>query len=424
MYIEISNKGEIDTNGLHLMGVSDKRGQEKIGFFGSGNKYSMALLLRENIPFKIFSGTSEIKIETEPVMFRGQLFEQIVVDGQKTSLTTSMGPDWETWFAIREIYCNAVDEGEEILRVTKEIKPQKGRTYVYIELTPELGEFFKNIKSYILTNHKPIDSVDTHYGKIELIDKMNNCFVCYRKNIRIYPENERDCLYWYNFSNIEINESRTYKYEYQIKEQIASFFTVTNNREVILNLLNNWRGKFEGSLYWRSVYDSFSEEWHKILKGKRIYPEGVAMQSGDFEGKLNSFIVPDDLAEKIGEEIGGCEVVGYSQNHNYEIVKPDNETKEKVERAIEELREIGYLITSPIEYAVPYIDDVVAWYDKKIDTIFLTVKYLTTIDKIKNTLLEEHFHSKGFVDGNRSFTTFLIDEIIRFGKKQRTKREL
>jgi len=100
------------------MGISSKRGdEEKIGFFGSGNKYSIALLLREKIPFKIFSGEKEVKFTTDTVMFRGQTYEQIRINGEPTSLTTSMGPDWEPWFAIREMYCNAVDEGGEKLVV-------------------------------------------------------------------------------------------------------------------------------------------------------------------------------------------------------------------------------------------------------------------------------------------------------------------
>jgi len=420
VYIKISNRGEIDINGLHLMGVTDKRGKEKIGFFGSGNKYAIALLIREKIPFKIFSGVKEIKIGTRPVMFRGQLFEQIIVGGQKTSLTAQMGIDWETWFTIREFYCNALDEGDAKIEIVKNIKPSAGKTIVYIGLTEKLSKFFKNINNYILVNYKPLTKSKTFYGSAELLPRYNEGeFVCYRKGIRIYPKNKQSCLYWYNFSDISINESRVYKYEYQIKEQIASFLTVTDSREVILNFLRNWEGKFEEGLNWGPsyVHDNFSNTWHELLKGKRIYPKSIAIQSGDFEGKYNSFIVPDGLAEKIHSEIRGCDVVGKGKGKECEIVEPSEEIKDKVKTALEELQAIDYSITSKIQYVVPAVDDVVGWYEKEGDTIFLATKYLTTITEIKNTLLEEYFHSKGLADGNRSFVTFLINEIIRLGSK-------
>ena len=67
-YLLIQNKGEIDINALILMGGSTKRNNSSmIGHFGSGNKYSIALLLKNKIGFKIYSGENEIIITTETV---------------------------------------------------------------------------------------------------------------------------------------------------------------------------------------------------------------------------------------------------------------------------------------------------------------------------------------------------------------------
>lgn len=415
-WIKIQNDGEIDINGLHLMGISTKREEDKIGFFGSGNKYAIALLLREKIPFKIFSGKKKIEVTSQPVMFRGQLFDQILINGEKTSLTTAMGPDWETWFAVREIYCNAQDEGGAKIEVCQKITPSKDKTTVFIALTKKLSAFFHDINRYILVSQSPKMTVNTEYGKVD-IHNGGDEFICYRKGIRIYPENSRKCLYNYNFSNIDINESRVYKYEHQIKEQIASALTNCDDREIILNYLRNWKGNFEEYLHWEKegnyVTDSFSQEWHKVLDRKRVYPESIATISGDFEGKANSFIVPDNLATKIHDEIKTCEVVGKKSEKSFEVAEPTDDQKNKIDQSLKELKNIGYNITSKIVVAKPYMDDVVAWYEKDNDTIYLSQKFLTTIPYIKNTILEEHFHSLGHVDGNREFVTFLIDEIIR-----------
>lgn len=421
-WIKIQNQGEIDVNGIHLIGASNKRGDDsKIGFFGSGNKYAIALLLREKIPFKIFSGNKKVSITTEPVMFRGELYEQIVVDGEKTSLTTTMGPDWETWFAVREIYCNALDEGEAKIGVEKDVKSKAGETHVYIELTESLSQFFQNINDYIITSKKPIYTSKTFYGSVDMFEGGDE-FICYRKGIRIYPKNSTKSLYQYNFEKIEINESRVYKYPHQVSEQIASALTVCEDRKIIINFLKNWKNTFEANLHWESeggyVHDKFSQTWNEVLEGKRVYPESVAVHSGDFEGKHNSFIVPDNLANKIAEEISGCEVVGRKQEKEYHIVEPTPEQQDKINKSLEQLERIGYKVTSEIKLATAKIDDVVAWYDKEFDVIYLVPKYLTTVGEIKNTILEEHFHSLGLVDGQRSFVTYLIDELIR--EKERT----
>ena len=97
-YLLIENKGEISPDALTLMGGTTKRNDSsKIGHFGSGNKYSIATLLKNNIPFYIFSGLDPITIKTQQVDFRGTTLEKIYVNGKETSLTTSMGPDWELW---------------------------------------------------------------------------------------------------------------------------------------------------------------------------------------------------------------------------------------------------------------------------------------------------------------------------------------
>lgn len=416
-YIEISNKGEIELGGLHLIGVSSKRGHEsKIGFFGSGNKYAIATLLRAKIPFKIFSGTRLVKITTEPVLFRGKLYNQILIDGEKTSLTTDMGPDWENWFAVREIYCNAQDEGEAEMKVSREPKGEEGKTKVYIKLTDELEQFFKVINEYILIDKtSQLESAKTHYGIVSVYPTRTDReeIVCYRKGIRIFPKNTKKALFKYDFEKIEINESRMYKYEHEVRERIASFLAVTNNQSIIQHYLHAYKGTYEESAEWQYVNDSLSQGWYELLENKRVYPESIALQTGDAEGKFNSYIVPDKLAEKISKQFPDIVVVGYQRGRQFTELTPTHEEQQKITTAKEELARIGYNITSHIVLTEVKLSDVVAWYERENNTIYLTRKHLGGLSYLKNTLLEEHFHMLGHEDGQREFVTFLIDEIIK-----------
>lgn len=416
-YIEISNKGEIDLGGLHLMGVSSKRGDEsKIGFFGSGNKYAIATLLRSKTPFKIYSGTKSIAIDTEPVMFRGTLYNQILIGDEKTSLTTDMGPDWETWFAVREMYCNAADEGEATMKVAQTPKGKAGTTKVFIQMTDELEQFFQKINEYIL-----LDKTDmlveekTEYGNVSIYPKREDRdeIVCYRKDIRIFPKNTQKSLFKYNFDSIEINESRMYKYEHEVLERIGSVLAVTESQNIIQHYLHAWKGTYEENTKWEYVNDKLSNGWYELLAERRVWPESAALRTGDAESKSNSYIVPDKLAEKIAKQFPDVQVVGYTRGKDYTELKPTAEETQKIEQAVSELGRIGYNITSHIVLCETKLNDVVAWYDRDNNTIFLTRKHLGSISYLKNTIMEEHFHMCGHEDGQRAFVTFLIDEIIK-----------
>lgn len=420
LFIKIQNKGEIDEKAFRLLGASTKREDDsKIGFFGSGNKYAIALLLRKNIFFKVYSGTTEIVFGKKPVDFGGRQYEVITINGAETSLTTEMGPDWETWFAIREFYCNAIDEGEAVLTVEDKTEPAEGKTTIYIEKTAELSEFFANVERFMLAGkRKEVATVMTQYGKVTALETLGNEFICYRKGIRVNEVNETPALYRYDFEKIEINESRRYKYGFQVGERIASFFASSYNKDIIKRYLTSWAGRSEAGIEWQYA-DPLSLTWHELLGGERIYPDGIAKIAGDMEGKANSYIVPDKLAEKIAKEIPTAHVVGVSKGEKYQELDATTEELSSIQKAVTTLSRIGYPINCKVVVAKFYQKDVIASYDAEREQIVLARQYMNqSAEDLENTLLEEYFHSQGQVDGNRSFVTFLITEIIR-AKKQR-----
>ena len=149
-HLLIENKGELDISSLVLLGASTKRNDsDKIGFFGSGNKYAIATLIRHAIKFYIFSGDKKIEIATEDVNFRDMTFKRIHIDGQPTSLTTDMGPLWEPWMAIREWVSNSIDEGAyNVITDTDSVSGREGYTRFYVEHDPSIKEMLDNWNSY------------------------------------------------------------------------------------------------------------------------------------------------------------------------------------------------------------------------------------------------------------------------------------
>ena len=181
----IQNKGEIEIESLFLLGASTKRNDDKkIGMFGSGNKYAIAALLRKEIPFRIFSGLTEFKITTQKVKFRENNFNVIYINGEKTSLTTDLGHEWETFFCLRELISNAIDENEYSIKINSEVHPEINTTKIYIEETEEITEILKNISKYFCFNENPINTFNTYYGNVSIYNHDNDEEIFYRKGIR------------------------------------------------------------------------------------------------------------------------------------------------------------------------------------------------------------------------------------------------
>jgi hypothetical protein len=164
-YIKIKNLGEIDIQSLTLLGASSKRGDSsKIGMFGSGNKYALAYLLRNGYEIYLFSGLNKIDITTEKALFRDKEYDVILINGKQTSITTEFGKDWELWQAIREIYCNSMDEGGHSLEYVSKIEPIDGETHFYIKNQSSISNFIANFDSYFSENKKILFECPT--GKI------------------------------------------------------------------------------------------------------------------------------------------------------------------------------------------------------------------------------------------------------------------
>lgn len=205
-YLVIRNEGLINELDITSLGLSTKRGDSsKIGQFGSGSKFALAYLVRENIPFKIFSGLEEIKIDTETVLHRDQPVSFITINGRKTDITTEFGGvDWQCWMALRELISNAMDEPGFKLTTEEEYLPVLGNTTIVLEMVNPVKQIMVNYHHYFAFDR--IASYENLVGKV-FIKSENTYISVYRKGIRCL-DSTRKSYVDVNFNNIDINESR------------------------------------------------------------------------------------------------------------------------------------------------------------------------------------------------------------------------
>lgn len=415
----VSNNGEIENGAFALLGASTKEEQDKIGFFGSGNKYAIATLLRKGIPFRVFSGTKEIIITTVPIAFGGQTYNQIFIDDVPTSFTTRMGPTWEAWFALREIICNAIDEGDytvDFICDDTEVQGVEGTTRVYVDLIDDLCTFDVDYTDYFIVDQEPIHSIETKYGStVSIYPNQNNEFIVFRKGVRItVKEDKRKALYKYNFSSIDINESRLIQYDFQATENIASFMGMCKSVDVLRRYMANCNNPdlIEYGVSWRFSTYVLTEEWREAIGSNVIMPRAIA-ENMPVEDLFDSYTVPDELAKIIAETFPDIVVYG-SSNKQYETVEVKDDIKERANNAIAECVSFGLdLKDYTVEFARFYRDSVMAHCDLAHRVIRLSVKCMDDYDELVAIVYEEMSHIEGYVDGTRQFEQHLMRLLVK-----------
>lgn len=118
MYAIYENEGTFDIRAASIMGLNVKPNTgSPIGYFGTGLKYAIAVILRNGCGLSIQTGEGEsYRAAVRKTQFRGTDIQEcllIRMGGGEITLpyTTEHGKNWELWQAIRELECNSRDEG-------------------------------------------------------------------------------------------------------------------------------------------------------------------------------------------------------------------------------------------------------------------------------------------------------------------------
>lgn len=235
-FLKIQNNGLIHKEDLTLVGSSTKRGSDKIGQYGSGNKFALAYLLRNDILPIIYQGKEQLPIDFEIVLHRDNPVRVLTVAGEKTSITSGMGElDWKCWMALREIISNAIDEGGFKLSTIigeEELTGEENKTNIFIPINHEVSEILINYDHYFAFKRREIyaNSVGRIFYK-EARTKLN----IFRKGIRCY-DSSQDTTIDFDFNNITINESRLTT-SVAISSEVKKFVKECTNSGVFFKIL-------------------------------------------------------------------------------------------------------------------------------------------------------------------------------------------
>lgn len=131
------NPGEIDPRLITTLGVNVKVGDSPIGFFGTGLKYAIAVLLRTEHSVEVRSGLKTYYFRQNVEIIRDKLFQLVQMRrdaGQWQSLgfTTDLGKNWTVEHAYRELHSNSMDEGGWEGKLGEAPPPKAGQTCIVV----------------------------------------------------------------------------------------------------------------------------------------------------------------------------------------------------------------------------------------------------------------------------------------------------
>lgn len=237
--IIFKNNGLIDLDFVRSFGVSVKEGDNPIGFFGTGLKYAIAILLRHKQDVSIYVGNDEYKFTTTKKIKRGKAFEFVTMNDEILGYTTELGKNWDMWQAFRELYSNCKDEYGDVFRGDPEDECENGVTV--ISVSGQLFEDWYINKDNVVLLSDPLCStepVSIHTKGVGII---------FYKGIRVAIE--KDALFDYNIKeHLDLTEDRTVRYSWEPSHRICDAWLGCSDKTLLKRVLSAPKNIFEGKL--------------------------------------------------------------------------------------------------------------------------------------------------------------------------------
>ncbi len=376
--VALVNDGEIDERLVTVMGVNVKDSASPIGYFGTGLKFALAMLLRTGHEVEIWSGEKKLSFELRADVIRGKEFNFVVMNGQVLSFTTDLGKNWEPWMAFRELYSNMLDENGSA--IASFVEPRKGVTTILVRGSA-FADCFRRRNEYFISG-EPLWARTS----FEVFAKQASGGLFYR-GVKVADSVEgKGTKYSYNIlSGQTLTEDRTLRSTWLFAQSVGRELLACKDEKLLETVLRAERGTWEHEFDFCHRYSETSEEFLTV-------------------------------AEKYLRKINASAQMMYFHcrpREEFEEVPLTAKNKWQLARAEKFLEVLGYV---PGEYELQVVRDlgenVLGMAKGK--KILLTLRVFEMGTKqLASTLLEEFIHvSRGYSDESREMQTFLFDKII------------
>ena len=393
MITSFINPGLIDLRCIQVMGVSVKENDNPIGYFGTGLKYAIAVLLREKHSITIWRGKDRYSFEARSEQIREKKFDLIYMTGPdgvavQLGITTDLGKNWKLWHALRELESNCRDEGG---RSTSDTGPGPVEFNTLIEISgkPFWLEYQKLHEIFLATS--PI-----HLSTIFNVHSQGGEDLFY-KGVRVGKMPKRS-IFTYDFkSGLDLTEDRTVTDTYNLRYEVMNHALSCDDKSFIESLILAPKETWEHSFNWGDAWKEPSKTFLKAVEKHKLHCNKAAVRVWQ---------------EKTNQDI-------------FEDFVPDEFESNMVAIAVEFCEKIGFPVSKfPIRYCVDLGEDVLARAQN--GTILLSKRALAEgMKKLASTLIEEYVHLEhNFKDRSTQLQTYLFDKVVEMGERHVLKRPL
>jgi hypothetical protein len=384
--ITFQNPGELDIRAVSTFGLSVKDGDNPIGFFGTGLKYAIAILLREQHDIEIWSGPDVYRFAVAADEFRGKPVDMITMtgpDGKTAPLpfTLELGKTWELWQAYRELYCNTDDEDGD---VTHESRMVTDGTTTIIVTGDEFAEIHQRRSAFINTEDPILIG-----AKVQIVPTPG----AYLKGVKVSSSIYHRTMFGYRFEEgLELTEDRTLASNWEAERMVRNTILEADDYDLIQKVLTADDGTFERQIDWTGGH---GETVPPSPTFKAALADLVANRPNEIPEKAKS------LARKFDDSAG--------------VIKhePTNAQQLAFVRAVEFLKLRGVNVEDyPVKFVKTLGNGILG--QAKGGTIIIAADCFEYGAKmLAATLYEEHLHlSRGFEDMTRQMQNHLFHTII------------
>lgn len=396
--VSFRNPGVIDMVAVRTFGASSKVGDNPIGFFGTGLKYALAILMRVGCGVTIWAGLQGYAVEKREQKIRNDTFNMIVLRRLKNGapagkpielgFTTELGKTWLLWQAFRELYCNAKDENGEC--VLGSVAPQADQTTIVVT-----GEAFVGI---YYDRHTIVLDGQQHWldlGPVHVYERPSQHV--YYRGVRVLdlPKPSR---YTYNIlSQLQLTEDRTLALGvYVVQNKIRDAALFCPNEVFLRSILTTGKDEFEQSLEWDGTYSPVGPLLLDVMQGlirdPRLNLSAVrllARKRGEMGIEPREVEISEAERTELATAVALCQRLGYDVTQ-YPIIVTDELGNHILGKA-DMMRHRSYISRHTFSQGVR---------------------------RLAGTILEEyiHLHYK-LVDESRALQDHLLDALITAGDR-------
>lgn len=442
-FLKFQNEGLIDPDLIHIVGMTNKRTDEnKIGEFGSGLKFSLPWTLRNNVTMRIFRGMEEQMITTKAK--KGFNYKIIQLNGNDTSLSTGMGPDWKKWYVYRELYSNMLDEGSDKRSVTvidEENIPDtisETTTTVLLEYEPFMDIHAEWFTKYYMTII-PEEAVPvTRNGVSAFIwpQKKKTAGIFYKSGFMVGDTTDNTSIINFHSDDIKINEVRELERSGLIWAYSNNFFAWKPQQgyeekfyEMGLKILQTIEKRGLGDLSTNYMSEQEKKDFAKFLADKniRVVPEFLKDMVREIEALNTEFYTTKDITilTAYNEYTGGSLFVHDTYESKPELVSDTHPMGKTALKVYDHIKTVAPYTTSwPELYVASFKDkSTLGCFDKKENKIVVSNELFSPgsdyygKDGLYKVLWEEvHHYISGCGDQTRGFQTYLLNSWLQLWK--------